>query len=115
MTEHLLHHLRMFAVLQHKGCCGVSEGVEGEPGWAAELKQPREVLPHLPRWEYAAFFLDEDEVAVHVHGAEAHFSSCCRALWPSFGRRTSLEAHAASLAALRCVERIASKPVGECA
>ena len=62
----------MFAVLQHKGCCGVSEGVEGEPGWAAELKQPREVLPHLPRWEYAAFFLGEDEVAVHVHGAEAH-------------------------------------------
>jgi hypothetical protein len=23
VTEHLLHHLRVFAVLQHKGCCGV--------------------------------------------------------------------------------------------
>jgi hypothetical protein len=71
VIEPLLHHLKVFAALPHKGCCGVSEGMEREPGWAAEPKQPREVLPHLPRWEYAAFLLGEDEVAVRVQGADA--------------------------------------------
>jgi hypothetical protein len=40
-------------------------------GGPAEPKQPREVRPHLPRWEYAAFLLGEDEVAVRVQGADA--------------------------------------------
>jgi hypothetical protein len=47
VTQHLLHHLGVFTVLQHEGRRGVSECVEGHLGQVATSAQRREVPPHL--------------------------------------------------------------------